>query len=195
MTSTCTAFAGSRRIASGQPTDVALAAKTALDRDDGRPILVFDDVTGRVVEFDLRGTPAEVAARIAQTEPNDPAEPIRRPGRPRLGVVSREVTLLPRHWEWLKAQSGGASVALRKLVETARGSRVKADRQRLAQQSADRFMLAIAGDEPGYEEAARALYSGERLRFEACIGAWPDDVRRHALHLAADAFDAADAQR
>jgi uncharacterized protein len=188
MASTCTAFLGSCQIASGPPLQVALSVKAALDRAEGRPILVFDDATGGLIEFDLRGTLAEVAARIGQPEPSRPEQLARGPGRPRLGVVSREVTLLPRHWEWLNAQPGGASVALRKLVEAARATHAKADRRRLAQRSTDRFMLAVAGDEPGYEEAARALYLGDRLRFEAWIGRWPPDVRQHALELSAEAF-------
>jgi uncharacterized protein len=123
-----------------------------------------------------------------QPAPDQPNEP-RGPGRPKLGVVAREVTLLPRHWDWLNDQPGGASVALRKLVEAARVTQAAADRRRLAQQSADRFMSAVAGNEPGYEEAARALYSGDRVRFEESMVAWPADVRRHAMQLATAAFD------
>jgi uncharacterized protein len=194
MTATCTAFVGSRQLASGPPLQVALAVKAALGRDERHSVLVFDDVTGGLVDFDLRGTPEEIAARIEQPKPNPPEELARGPGRPKLGVVAREVTLLPRHWDWLNAQPGGASVALRKLVEVARATHAQSDRQRLAQQSTDRFILAMAGNEPGYEEAARALYCGDRARFEACMGGWAADVRRHALELAAAAFDIAHAQ-
>jgi uncharacterized protein len=190
MSTTCTAFAGSKRIASGPPEQVALAVKAALDANEGHPLLVFDDTSGRLVDFDLRGTPEEILARFSsEPTPDPPAEPARGPGRPKLGVVAREVTLLPRHWDWLSAQPGGASVALRKLVEAARVTHAGADRRRLAQQSADRFMTALAGNEPGYEEAARALYSGDRLRFEESMAAWPADVRDHALRLARAAFE------
>jgi len=190
MPTTCTAFAGFKRIASGPPEQVALAAKAALDANEAQPLLVFDDISGRPVDFDLRGTPAEILARLATEQtPDQPAEPARGPGRPKLGVVAREVTLLPRHWDWLNGQPGGASVALRELVDAARATHAGADRRRLAQQSADRFMSALAGDEPGYEEAARALYSGDRVRFEKSIVAWPADVRDHALRLATAAFD------
>jgi uncharacterized protein len=195
LTATCTAFVGLRQLASGPPLHVALAVKAVLGRDAGHSVLVFDDATGGLIDFDLRGTPAEIAARIEQPKPKRLDEPTRGPGRPKLGVVAREVTLLPRHWDWLNAQPGGASAALRKLVDAARGTHAQFERRRLAQQSTDRFILAMAGDEPGYEEAARALYSGDRARFEACIGGWAPDVRRHALELAAAAFNASDAQR
>jgi hypothetical protein len=189
MPTTCTAFAGSKRVASGPPQQVALAVKAALDANSAQLLLVFDDLSGGAVDFDLRGTPQEILARLASVPPDPPAAPARGPGRPKLGVVAREVTLLPRHWDWLGAQPGGASVALRKLVDAARATHAGADRRRLAQQSADRFMSALAGNEPGYEEAARALYAGDRARFAQSMVAWPADVRDHALRLAAGAFE------
>jgi hypothetical protein len=185
MSTSCTAFAGSKRIASGPREQVALAVKAALEAHEAHQVLVFDDHNGNPMDFDLRGTPEEILARLAP----DKSEPARGPGRPKLGVVAREVTLLPRHWEWLNAQPGGASVALRKLVDAARATHAGADRRRLAQQAADRFMAAVAGNEPGYEEAARALYAGERPGFTAALAAWPVDVREHAMRLAAAAFD------
>ena len=188
MPTTCTAFAGSRRIASGPLEGVALAVKAALDADSACSLLVFDDSSGKPVDFDLRGTPAEFLARLA-AQSDEPAAPARGPGRPKLGVVAREVTLLPRHWDWLNAQPGGASVALRKLVEAARATHAGADRRRSAQQSADRIMSALAGNEPGYEGAARALYAGDRIRFEEAMVAWPADVRRYAMQLSTGAFE------
>ena len=112
----CTAFEGTRRIASGELVKVALKTKEVLDRGERAPVLIFDDATSELVEIDFRGTPAQVLKRLEASAipPEQPAgdEP-RGPGRPKLGVVAREVTLLPRHWEWLNAQPGGASVALR----------------------------------------------------------------------------------
>jgi hypothetical protein len=190
MPTNCTAFAGSKRIASGPPEQVVLAVKAALDANKEHELLVFDDINGGLVDFDLRGTPEEILSRLATAQtPEPPREPARGPGRPKLGVVAREVTLLPRHWDWLNAQPGGASVALRKLVDAARVTHAGADRRRLAQQSADRFMSAVAGNEPGYEEASRALYSGNRARFEKAMAGWPLDVRSYALHLSTAAFD------
>jgi uncharacterized protein len=138
-------------------------------------VLIFDDETSEPVELDLRGTPEEALARI---------EPPRRPGRPKLGVVAREVTLLPRHWEWLNVQPGGASVALRKLVEEARKAHADRDRVRRAQESAYRFLSAMAGNEAGYEESLRALFAGDAGRFEECSAGWPADVCDHARRLA-----------
>jgi hypothetical protein len=196
---TCTAFAGHRWLASGDLVAVAVAARKALDAGERAPMLAFEDATARQLELDLRGSLAEVKARHAarRDQPGAPATPPpteatdgepRGPGRPRLGVVAREVTLLPRHWEWLSAQPGGASVALRKLVEEARHGAGVRDRVRRAQEVAYRFMTALAGDLPGYEEAIRALFAGDRPRFEALTGGWPDDVAAYALRLAEGAF-------
>lgn len=194
---TCIAFADAERIALGPIEDVARAARERLDRGDEPTVLVFDAETSRPVELDLRGTADEVVERLrkaeaamaAAREAAEKAAP-RGPGRPKLGVVAREVTLLPRHWEWLSAQPGGASVTLRKLVERAR-SEDGGDRKREATDATYRFMLAMAGNEPGYEEANRALYRGDRDAFEALVEVWPADVRDHVLRLASEAFSAA----
>jgi hypothetical protein len=187
----CTSFEGSRRIASGTVAEVAARTKRAIDQGVSRPILIFDDATGQPVEIDFRGTVEAVLSRLPSS-PTTPAsvetepEPVvaRGPGRPKLGVVAREVTLLPRHWEWLNDQPGGASVALRKLVEAARKASQPQDRIRLAREAAYRFMTAIAGDFPGFEEANRALFAGDAPRFAEQIAAWPPDVREHAHRLA-----------
>lgn len=183
----CTAFDGHRLIASGSLREVALATKRVIDAGPHGPVLVFDDQTSLPVEIDFRGTPEDVLARLGLAAPEAPP---RGPGRPRLGVVAREVTLLPRHWEWLAAQPGGASATLRRLVEDAR--RGGLDRARRSGEALDRFMQAMAGDLPHYEEASRAYWRGERERFEHLIEAWPADVRDHARRLAAAAWDAAD---
>ncbi|NPT54583.1 DUF2239 family protein [Paraburkholderia elongata] len=194
---TCTAFEGHRRIASGSLPEVALAVREVLARGEQAPVLIFDNVTSRPVEFDLRGTPEEILARLASEAPGEqPAatadagedDTPRGRGRPKLGVVAREVTLLPRHWDWLNGQSGGASVALRKLVEAARLASEDKDRKRAAQEAVYRFMTALAGNLPDYEDATRALYADDRARFDDIVATWPEDVRNHTLRLAADAF-------
>lgn len=186
----CTAFAGSRRLTSGDLDQVALASKAAIDGGQPDQVLIFDDLTAEVIEVDFRGTPGEVQQRLAARAdaPVVEADSQRRPGRPKLGVVAREVTLLPRHWEWLNSQPGGASVALRKLVEEARRTHRDKDRIRQAQEAAYRFMSAMAGNEPGYEEALRALFAGTRARFEESMALWPADIRDHARKLASPAF-------
>jgi hypothetical protein len=194
----CTAFEGSRRIASGELAQVALATKSVIDRRPRAQVLIFSDLTGEPIEVDFRGTPEEVLKRLGDS-PGEaaPAPPARHgprsSGRPRLGVVAREVTLLPQHWEWLSSQPGGASVTLRKLVHEARRASEGKDRVRRSQEAAYRVMSALAGDAPGFEEATRALFAGNRERFDALVGAWPGDVRDYARELAAGAFaDAAD---
>ncbi|WEK58784.1 MAG: DUF2239 family protein [Candidatus Brevundimonas phytovorans] len=176
-TASCTAFAGNRLIASGPLSAVLAAVKAA--HDAGEPVLIFDDADARPVEFDLRGDLADVMARL----PSQPVEK-RGPGRPRLGVTAREVTLLPRHWDWLAAQPGGASVALRKLVENALREAEGPDRVRRIREAAYRFMTALAGDQPGYEEATRMLFAGDGTAFDEAIQNWPTDVRDYARRLA-----------
>jgi hypothetical protein len=180
----CTAFAGTRRIASGALAEVAVKAKSAVDR--GETVFVFDDQTSQPIEIDFRGSAADLRKRLAQhaLSPVPTPDTPRGPGRPKLGVIAREVTLLPRHWEWLNAQPGGASVALRKLVDEARRANEGKDRVRRAREIAYRFMSAMAGNLPNFEEATRALFAGDGARFATMIAPWPRDVREHAEKLA-----------
>lgn len=198
----CTAFDGYRLLASGPVTVVALAVKAAIaDRPTGS-ILVFDDLSGRIIDLDLRGSDAEIAERLTLAMPGKglPSQPVyvevrqkavqeevsgpRGRGRPKLGVVAREITLLPRQWEWLAAQPGGASAVIRKLVDEARRSGATRLRKRAMQDAAYQFMHAIAGDLPGFEDATRALYADDRGSLERRIADWPADVKLHALRLA-----------
>ncbi|MGV3579816.1 DUF2239 family protein [Brevundimonas sp.] len=173
----CTAFSGHRLIASGAPREVVAVVKAAVEAGEG--VLVFDDADAKPVEFDLRGSLEEALARLEPAE-----EPKRGPGRPKLGVTAREVTLLPRHWDWLAGQPGGASVALRKLVEGALREAEGPDRVRKGREAAYRFMTAVAGDLPGYEEATRMLFAGDAAGFEAAVARWPEGVRQHVGRFA-----------
>jgi hypothetical protein len=170
------AFAGAVRIAAGALAETAAAARRAQDEDPSAAILVFNRETAEVVDLDLRGTEPDVAARYTR-----PATAPGRRGRPKLGVVAREVTLLPRHWDWLARQPGGASITLRRLVEAARKADAGAVRART--DTAYRFMSAMAGDRPGFEEAARALFAGERSRLGALLAAWPTDIGDEILRF------------
>jgi len=181
-----TAFADRTRLASGTLAEVAVAARHA---GPEASVLVFDDASGKVIDLDLRGTDAVIRRRYQPAEPPAQEAPGRGRGRPKLGVVAREVTLLPRHWDWLGAQPGGASVALRKLVEAAQRGNADRDRIRLAKEATYRFISAMAGNEPGFEEAARALFAGNRSRYEAETEAWPPDVKAYARQRAADCFE------
>jgi len=199
----CIAFAGSRRVASGNLVTVARAVSEQMTRTPTEPILIFDDATSRIIELDLRGSADAVVARIrAQDAAMDAPsteemadgspyrdEPVARGrGRPKLGVIAREVTLLPRHWAWLATQPGGASAAVRRLVDAARQTHAASDRRREAQDAAYRFMSAMAGNETGFEEATRALFAGDEPRFTSLTTEWPRDVRDHARVLASRAF-------
>lgn len=195
----CTAFENHRQLLSGPLIEVALAVKTAVERGSAKTFLVFDDATGRVIDLDLRGPKSEIVERLSHPLRHSPgrygsheskasageeASESRGRGRPKLGVIAREVTLLPRHWDWLAAQPGGASAAIRRLVEEAKRTGAGREQRRIAQESAYQFMLGIAGDFPGYEEATRALFADDCTKLEKCIAAWPKDIRAYTLRLA-----------
>jgi len=186
-TTTYAAFSGDRLIASGDLEQMLLRTKAFLDAGGDAGVLIFEDQTGRQVDFDFRGTPAEVVAQAAAAS----GTPRGVVGRPRLGVVSREVSLLPRHWEWLEGQPNGISAALRRLVDEARAREPGKEDVRRAKDAASRFMTAMAGDRRGYEEATRALFAGDREKFEQLVRRWPKDVREHVQRIAAGAFPGA----
>lgn len=200
----CTAFDGNRLLLSGPLVEVALAVKSATENCSSMAVLIFDDLTGRVIDVDLRGGEAEITQRLSQPQetsigrPRSNEEPPfgkeeaskpRGRGRPKLGVVPREVTLLPRQWDWLATQPGGASAVLRRLVDDAKRNGAGRQKRRAAQEAAYQFMLAIAGDLPGYEEATRALFADDRPGLEQRISDWPEDIRTHVLRLAFGAQD------
>jgi len=181
---TCTAFDATRRIGAGPYADVARAVRVHLQQHPDASILIFDDQSGREIDFDLRGSDDDVTERIAKQFGGTEAPAPRANGRPKLGVVSREVTLLPRHWEWLGAQPGGASATLRRLVEGA--AKAAPNDQavlRAIQERAYRFMSAMAGNLPRFEEASRALFANRIADLEELMQAWPDDVRTHVMRL------------
>ena len=193
--SNCTAFAGPRKIASGDVIQVALKVKRHQEKDGNAAILIFDDLTSRQVELDLRGTAdaiikrLQLASRVTEAAAEMGEDKKVGPGRPKLGVVSREISLLPRHWEWLAQQPGGASVTLRKLVEEAKKKNQGKDEFRQAQEVAYKFMSVMAGDLLGFEEALRAFYAKDALKFEKLIAPWPKDIRAHVLKLAINALE------
>ena len=171
-----TVFIGHRRLATGSAPSAAHAAADALESGKSH-VLVFEDRTGRQIDVDLRGP--TLAIPVAE-----PASQPRGRGRPKLGVVAREVTLLPRHWDWLAAQPGGASATLRRLIDDARLHTAETDRARKGREAAYRIMSALAGDLPGFEEASRALFASELERFHSATAHWPDDVRAYlAQHI------------
>lgn len=197
----CTAFEGHRLLLSGPLVEVALAVKSVIENHLSSVVLIFDDSTGRAIDVDLRGAKAEIIERLSRPpqtfvgrhrpRPSEAPPSVKEEGseskgrgRPKLGVVSREVTLLPRQWEWLAAQPGGASAVLRRLVDDARRNGAPQQKRRTAHEAAYHFMLAIAGDFAGYEEATRALFADDRPGLEQCIAGWPEDIRAHVVRLA-----------
>lgn len=180
---TYTAFAGDKAIAAGDLRTMLsgvmkrLGTGERLGARDLPTLLIFEDWSGRQVDFDLRGTAEEVLARAEAVRGVGESSAATR-GRPRLGVVSREVSLLPRHWEWLEAQPNGMSAAIRRLVDEARKREPEKERARRALEAASRFMTAMAGDRVGFEEASRALFAGDRERLRGLIESWPADIRR-----------------
>ena len=203
-----TAFSHGRRVAHGRYDDIAraLAAAVAVAQADmPAPWLVFDDATGAPIDTPPlpqdaarlkagRAGRAAISAAQALAKADECSPAPRAAGRPRLGVVAREVTLLPRHWEWLSVQPGGASAALRRLIDKARIYIYSVDSRRAASERSYRFMSAIAGDQPQFEEAARALFAGDAVRFAGHVADWPPDVRTYLMQLAEAAFLADEAQ-
>lgn len=178
---TYTVFIGHRRLVSGGLATVLATTKEAIDEEPSDSILLFEDQTGRQIDFDFRGTTEEVLTRYAP-----PPAPKPGPGRPKLGVVSREVSLLPRHWEWLEQEPQGISAAIRRLVDDARKREPDKQRARLAREAAGKFMWGMAGDLPDFEEASRALYAKDGEKLRALIAKWPSDIREHIVKMIED---------
>jgi uncharacterized protein len=185
------AFAGAKLLGAGSLAEVVATAHPAAKRKQ-EAVLIFDSASQQV-EIDFRGSLDAVLKRLTINAENADSSSVeaseRGPGRPRLGVVAREVTLLPRHWHWLNQQNGGASATLRRLVEIASKANAKTDRLRTGREVVYRFATAMAGNAPGFEEAMRALFAGDKKRFASHTVKWPKDVRSHALLLAGNAFE------
>ena len=177
------AFAGEQCVAEGPLAEVLPILKQRFDADDAELVLAFEVESGQQVDFDLRGTLAEVLERALPS-------PARGRGRPRLGVTSREVSLLPRHWEWLEAQPSGSSAALRRLVEQAIKTNPGQERARRIRAALSRFLSSMAGNRPGFEEATRALFAGDTEGFEVLVKRWPKDIRDFAVARAREASGA-----
>lgn len=194
----CIAFADSKQVAAGDLYEVAIASKKVQDSAGQNGAILLFDEESKLIEIDFRGSLEEFSARLkkhlAETiqdtheAKSEQAPSSSGPGRPKLGVVAREVTLLPRQWEWLASQPGGASVTLRKLVESARKENSAKDQVRRSREITYKFMSAMAGNEPGFEEASRALFANDKQKFDKCRLTWPPDVSNHITWLAKDSF-------
>lgn len=186
--STYSAFEGHSLLLRGSLTEVVLKIKKKLGKAENSSILVFSDSTGKIMDFDFHGSEKDVLQRLDVFVAKDAPKDSPGPGRPKLGVISREVSLLPRHWEWLASQTGGASATLRKLVEVAKKKSLHGNSAKQAQERSHKFMSALAGDLNGYEEALRALYKRDEKSFQSKIQDWPRDIRLHVTRMAEAAF-------
>lgn len=181
---TYAAFEGHKLFSKGSLSDVVLKIKKRIGKAAQSEILIFSSETGKVMDFNFQGTEKDVSKRLEIFSSNEDSKPSAGPGRPRLGVISREVSLLPRHWEWLATQTGGASGTLRKLVEEAKKkSEQSGPSVKQAQERTYKFLSALAGDLEGYEEALRALFKKDEKQFLEKIQKWPRDVRDYAVEL------------
>ncbi len=189
---TYTAFEGEKVLASGNLEEVALEIKRRLKKSPSASVLIFSDSTGKEMDLDLSGSESDVLERlkvfmpIAESVPSSTG-----PGRPKLGVVAREVSLLPRHWEWLSTQNGGASATIRRLIEDARKDSSGKERVKSAQERAYKVMSVLAGNLPHYEEALRALYAKDKRKYLSLIGDWPSDIRSYSKDLAKPVWESA----
>jgi uncharacterized protein len=191
------AFNAKELLVKGKLSDIALTLKNYEKQSDATPLLLFNGSSGQQIDIDLSGSDSEVVERYR--EPNLPGQNIapesasapqkRGRGRPKLGVQGREVTLLPRHWEWLDLQRGGASATLRRLIDEDRKESLALNAVKNAQDATNRFMYAIAGNLPGFEEAIRALYARDGARFKEETQTWPVDIRDCAREFAEPAFE------
>lgn len=174
----------------GDLADVVLKIKKHLGNAENSSILLFSDATGKTMDFNFHGTKQDILKRLeVYTSADESGAAVSGPGRPKLGVVSREVSLLPKHWEWLATQPGGASATLRLLVEEAQKKSLHTPSVKQLQERAYKVMTTLAGDLQGYEEALRALYKKDGKTFRTHIQAWPTDVKKYVNELTKAIFE------
>ncbi|RZG86913.1 DUF2239 family protein [Acinetobacter venetianus] len=177
---TYTAFSGDHYLASGEMMELILKIKQLQETTEN--ILIFNDQTGRQTDFDYTGSEQEIRERYAEPEPT------KKVGRPKLGVISREITLQKKHWDWLDQQSASASAIIRKLIDKELDDPNSESNKMLAKQATDRFMLAMLGNMPNYEEATRALYQGDREVFLKMIQDYPKDLKKYLIQKTQNIF-------
>ncbi len=181
------AFDGHQLLFKGAFSEVVLKIKKRIGKDSNSSILIFSDATGKTMDFNFQGTEKDILKRL-EVFVTEKSQPLEGPGRPRLGVVSREISLLPRHWEWLASQPGGASATLRKFVDAEMRKSSDGPSVQQAQERAYKFMNVMAGDLEGYEDALRALYRKDKKQFTASIKNWAPDVKTYVVELASPVF-------
>lgn len=186
---TYTAFKGNRLLVRGNLQEVAIKIKKHLGSAINSDILLISDASGKLMDINFQGTQQEVLKRLEPYISSEEAGTAGGPGRPKLGVVSREISLLPRHWEWLASQPGGASATIRTLVEEARKKSLGTHNLKSVQERVYKVMALLAGDAQGYEEALRALYKRDKKVFLQNIRDWPQDVKSYIMDLSGVVFE------
>jgi hypothetical protein len=186
---TYTAFNNTDLFHQGDLSEVVLKIKDHIGKAENTTITVFSDATGKTIDFNFQGTKKDVQKRLdVFVSESSLTNTITGPGRPKLGVISREISLLPTHWEWLSTQPGGASAILRRLVDEARKKSLNTPSIKSIQEKTHRFISAIAGDLEGYEEVLRAMYRKDEDQFLIHMSSWPNDLKTHALFLSKGMF-------
>ena len=183
-----TVFDGFKIVSQGNIEEVAIATKKYLKKEDSARILIFSDLSGKQMDLDLSGTDKDVTDRLSVYKTADTTSSGTGPGRPKMGVKPREVSLLPTHWEWLSTQSGGASATIRRLVDEKMKTAAPKDKIKKTQETVYTFLNSIAGDLENFEDAIRFLYRQDEAKFKEAIAAWPKDLKKHTLALASEAF-------
>jgi len=187
---TYTAFEGYKLLSHGDIETVALDVRKALKKDSNKSVLIFSDSTGRQIDLNLNGYESEVLERLKVFAAPPVSTHIGGVGRPKLGVVSREISLLPQHWEWLSNQEGGASSVIRRLIDAKMNTSLLSAKEKTkkVQEVVYKFLSAVAGNLPNFEEVVRYLYRKDKKKFEDLMSDWPSDVSKHASFLAKEAF-------
>ncbi len=185
---TYTAFEGHKLLFRGKLHDVVLKIKKKLGKSDNSSVWIFNDLTGKIMDFNFQGSEKDVLKRLEIFSSEDAKKASTGPGRPKLGVISREISLLPRHWEWLAGQPSGASATLRRLIEDAKKKSQGSHNIKQLQERSYKVMSVLAGDLGGYEEALRALYKRDEKKFYQQMKDWPQDVKDHLNELSKPIF-------
>ena len=186
---TYTAFEGFQICAHGSLDSVAISIKQRLKKDPTTQFLIFSNSSGKQMDLDLSGSQKVILERLKIYQASH-FSPATGPGRPKLGVISREVSLLPQHWEWLSNQSGGASATIRRLVDEKIKEPVSAENQiKQAQEVVYRVLSSLAGNLPNYEDVIRFLYRRDKKSFRNAMSDWPKDVVSHTMALSKRVFE------
>ncbi len=166
-------FIGDRHLFTGDLKGMLSQTHAYISRHGEEGLLIFDNFSGRQIDYNFRVSLEELLGKEL------PPTPKKGPGRPRLGVVCGEISLLPRHWDWLQRQRQSASATIRRLIEAAMKEASPEEKTREAIDAAGKFLWTMAGNLSDFEEASRALYAQKWHILDAITAAWPEDIAKH----------------